>query len=110
MEVDILKKYEAVFILDEHIVEDQGKQFSEEFGVLVKGLGGILETAESMGRKQFTYEINKRKTGNYWDFTFTVAPKEINEIKKKYRLDERILRTRIFDYQIPGKKATLEDI
>lgn len=105
-----MKKYEAVFILDEHVVEDQGKQFSEEFVVFVKELGGQVELSNPMGRKQFTYEIKKRKAGCYWDFVFVAPPAAIAQIKDKYRLDERILRMRVFDYNIEGKKATIEDV
>ena len=110
MEVETLKKYEAVIILDEHLAEDQGKLFSVEFGTLLKELGGVCETSLPMGRKQFTYEIKKRKTGVYWDFVFDLPEKNVEEIKRKYRLDERILRFRILEYGIRGKKATLEDL
>lgn len=105
-----MKKYEAVIILDEHLAEDQGKLFAVEFAALLKELGGVCETSLPMGRKQFTYEIKKRKTGVYWNFVFELPEKNVVEIKKKYNLDERILRFRILEYGVQGKKATLEDL
>ena len=105
-----MKKYEAVFILDEHLVEDQGKLFSEEFSNLVKKLGGTPEASLSMGRRQFTYEIRKRKTGIYWDFVFDLPQKGVAEILREYRLDERILGLRVLEHGVRGKKATLEDL
>lgn len=109
-EVDVLKKYDSVFILDEHFVEDQGRQFSDELLALVKSLGGEMVNAVSMGRKQFTYEVRKKKAGAYWNFVFEIKPGKISDIKEKYKLDERILRMRIYDYNINGKKAGVEDV
>ncbi len=48
-----------------------------------------------MGRRQFTYEINKRKAGLYFDFLFELAPSKVLAIKEKYKLDERVLRNMI---------------
>ncbi len=91
-----MKKYEAMFILDEHQVEDQGNAFSEEFKKFAEGLGAKIDEILPMGKRQFTYEIKKKKAGIYWDFLITADPASIQPIKSKYRLDERILRMRIF--------------
>ena len=88
-----MKKYEAVFILDIRKVDDEGKAFSQEFGALVESLGGKMEAAVSLGRKQFTYDINKRKAGIYWDFLFELDPLKLIEIKNKYKLNEKVLRS-----------------
>ena len=88
-----MKKYEAVFILDIRKVDDEGKAFSQEFGALVESLGGKMEAATSLGRKQFTYDINKRKAGIYWDFLFELDPLKLIEVKNKYKLNEKVLRS-----------------
>jgi small subunit ribosomal protein S6 len=92
-----LKKYETIIILDEKYVEDQGKQFSEQFLELVKELGGNIVETVPMGKKQFTYQIKKRKAGVYWDFIYELLPSKVAAITEKYRLDERILRLRTYD-------------
>ncbi len=90
-----MKKYEAVFILDIRKTDDEGEAFSKEFAALVESLGGKMEAVTPMGRKQFTYEINKRKAGIYFDFLFELASTKVIDIKDKYKLDERILRNMI---------------
>ena len=90
-----MKKYEAVFILDIRKTDDEGAAFSKEFGELVAALGGKMESTTPMGRRQFTYEINKRKAGIYFDFVFELETSKVREIKEKYKLDERILRNMI---------------
>lgn len=101
MEVIILKKYEAIFILNIRKFDDEGESFSKEFGALVAGLGGNMVEAVAMGRNQFTYEIKKNKAGIYFDFVFELAEEKIIEIKNKFRLDERVLRNMIVAYDRP---------
>lgn len=90
-----MKKYEAVFILDIRKTDDEGAAFSKEFANLVESLGGKMESTTPMGRRQFSYEINKRKAGIYFDFLFEIETAKVKEIKEKYKLDERILRNMI---------------
>lgn len=90
-----MKKYEAVFILDIRRTDDEGAAFTKEFADLIVSLGGKMETATPMGRRQFTYEINKRKAGIYFDFIFELDALKVLDIKEKYKLDDRILRNMI---------------
>ena len=90
-----MKKYEAVFILDIRKADDEGAAFSREFAELVASLGGNMVETTPMGRRQFTYEINKRKAGIYFDFVFELETSKVRDIKEKYKLDERVLRNMI---------------
>ena len=101
-----MKKYEAVFILDIRKVDDEGEAFSKEFAGLIESLGGKMEAAASLGRKQFTYDINKRKAGIYWDFLFELDPLKVIEIKNKYKLNETVLRNLILISERPENAPT----
>lgn len=96
-----MKKYEAVFILDIRKTDDEGAAFSREFAELIESFGGKLESSVPMGRKQFTYEINKRKAGLYFDFVFNIDEEKVIAIKDKFRLDARVLRNLILIYDRP---------
>lgn len=96
-----MKKYEAVYILDIRKVEDDGDAFSKEFAGVVEALGGKVELSTPMGRKQFTYDIKKRKAGIYWDYILTLGEDKLATLKDKYRLDERVLRNMILIYDRP---------
>lgn len=110
MEELVLKKYEAIFILDVRKVEDEGTAFSKELSTLIEEFGGKMEESVSMGRHQFASEINRRKAGIYWNFVFSTTPEKILDIKDKYRLDERIVRNMIINYDRPDvvKSAQIE--
>ena len=96
-----MKKYEAVFILDIRKADDEAEGFSKEFAELITSLGGVMGETIPMGRKQFTYEINKRRAGLYFDFVFTLGADKVREIKEKYKLDARVLRNLILIYDRP---------
>ncbi|MDD3886111.1 MAG: 30S ribosomal protein S6 [Victivallaceae bacterium] len=90
-----MKKYEAVFILDIRKTDDEGAAFAKEIAGLIESLGGKMEATLPMGRRQFTYEIDKRKAGLYFDFLFELDAAKVRDIKEKYKLDERVLRNMI---------------
>lgn len=103
-----MKKYEAVFILDIRKVDDEGKAFSGEFEALVRGWGGTLTESVSMGRRPFAREIKKRKAGIYLNFVFELEPAKEILIRDQFRLDERVLRILIINFDRPAEvRSTL---
>lgn len=104
-----MKKYESVFILDIRKVEQDGADFSKELDKLIRDLGGKVEEAVSMGRKQFAREINKRKAGIYWNVIFELDPANVIKIKDNYKLDERILRILIVNYDRPEPREEVDE-
>ena len=109
-----MKKYEAVFILDIRKCEDEGVAFTAEITKLIEQLGGKMVAVDAMGRLQFSYEINRRKAGIYFDYVFELEEDKVLELKDKFRLDERVLRNMIIIYDRPenvrGKVKDLKDI
>ncbi|MBR2720853.1 MAG: 30S ribosomal protein S6 [Lentisphaeria bacterium] len=96
-----MKKYEAVFILDIRKTDDEGAAFCRGFEELIQSLGGAVEKTVPMGRKQFTYEIDKRRAGLYFDFVFSLDTAKVIEIKERYKLDAQVLRNMILIYDRP---------
>ena len=101
MEVISLKKYEAIFILDIRKVEEEGTVISSEIETLIKKWGGEMVKSVSLGRRQFAYEVKKRKGGIYWNYVFTAEPDKVKELKENFRLDERVLRNMIINFDRP---------
>jgi small subunit ribosomal protein S6 len=97
-----LKKYEAIFILDIRKVDDDGAGISSEIETLIKKWGGEMVKSISLGRRQFAYEVKKRKGGIYWNYVFTALPEKVKELKENFRLDERVLRNMIINFDRPA--------
>ena len=96
-----MKKYESVFILDIRKTDDNGTAFCNGFAELIKSLGGEVEKTVEMGRKQFTYEIDKRRAGLYFDFIYTLDPDKQSAIRERYHLDQQVLRSLTLIYYRP---------
>lgn len=99
-----MKKYEAVFILNIRKVDDEGNAFSKEFTEMVEEWGGSMVEAQPMGRKQFAREINKIKAGIYWNYIFNLDPDKVLAIRNQFRLDERVIRLMIINYDRPEQQ------
>ena len=109
-----MKKYEAIFILDIRKVDDEGAGVTSEIATLIKEWGGEMIKSDSLGRRQFAYEIKKRKGGIYWNYVFTALPEKVKELKENFRLDERVLRNMIINFDRPaversGELASMKD-
>ena len=72
----------------------------------IASLGGVMGETVPMGRKQFTYEIDRRKAGLYIDFFFELDPLKVIEIKEKFKLDPRVLRNLIILDERPDSPTT----
>lgn len=98
----MLKKYESIFILDIRKVDDDGTIFTNELKQLIEEeLKGKFIEAKPMGRKQFAREIKKRKAGLYWNYIFEVEAEKTKAIKDHFRLNDKVLRTMILNYEKP---------
>ena len=61
-----------------------------------------------MGRKQFARPIGKRTSGLYLRFFFNLPEEKVAELIDAYRLDNTILRTVVYNYEIPENPVTLD--
>jgi len=99
-----LNKYEAVFILNIRKVDDEGDAFSKEFTGMLEEWGGNIVETQPMGRKQFAREIKKSKAGIYWNYVFNLDPEKVLAIRNQFRLDDRVIRLMIINYDRPEVK------
>ncbi len=106
----ILKKYEAVFILDIRKVDDEGEAFVKEFTGLIEKLGGVFVKSVPMGRKQFSYEIAKRRAGIYLNFFFELPADKVIGIRDAYKLDERVLRNMVIVDERPENMVCMTTV
>ena len=103
-----MKKYDAIFILNDRKYEDGGEAFSKKVGENIVALGGGEVSVKNMGRKQFARPIGKRTSGLYLRFFFNLAEDKVAEFIESYRLDNTVLRTVVYNYEIPENPVTLD--
>lgn len=104
-----MKKYEAVYILDDHRMEDHGEKFVGELTQYIESLGGNVEATETWGRKQLATPIRKRSTGVYWDLEMNLPEDKLVELHEHYRLNDTVLRDVVFIHDRPEITRIVRD-
>ena len=87
--------YEAVFIVRQGASTSHVETITQEVVAFIKELGGEVTKTEFCGLKQLAYIINKNSKGYYVLLNITNKNNNINELGRKFRLHEDIIRSLI---------------
>jgi small subunit ribosomal protein S6 len=87
-----LRKYEVLFIVDPGADDDEVAKITEMYKQIITDQGGVITKAETLGRRQLAYEILKKREGIYVDIELDGSGKEIAELERRMRVNDRILR------------------
>lgn len=84
--------YEVMYIAEPGTDSDGIAQMNKEIEDLVTNNDGEIVSTEDMGRRQLAYQINKNTEGYYYLFEIAGSGKEIAEIERRMRVNDKILR------------------
>ena len=87
-----MNQYEAVFILNPVLSEDQIKEAVKKFESFLNDKGAKFINKENWGLKKLAYPIQNKKSGFYHLFEYSVEPTIISELELQFRRDERFMR------------------
>ncbi len=85
-------QYEAVFILNPVLSDEQIRETVEKFTGILEANGAQINHVENWGLKKFAYPIQKKRSGFYHMLEFTAPGTAINTFEVELRRDERIMR------------------
>ena len=86
------RQYEVVFIVDPTADEDEVTRLTDSFKQIVTDQGGVITKSETMGRRQLAYEILHKTEGNFWLLEIEGSGREIAELERSMRVNDRIIR------------------
>ena len=89
--MDNKRQYEVVFIVDP-TVDDEVTRLTDGFKQIVTDQGGVVTKAETMGKRQLAYEILHQKEGTFVLMEIEGSGKEIAELERRMRVNDRVLR------------------
>lgn len=92
MNLDNKRQYEVVFIVDPGADDDEVNRLSDNLQQIITDQGGVVTKAESMGRRQLAYEILHKTEGSFMLLEIEGSGKEIAELERRMRVNDRILR------------------
>ena len=87
-----MNHYETVFILNPVLSEDQIKETVKKYEDFLISKGAKMISKEDWGLKKLAYPIQKKKSGFYHLFEYTVEGDVVNELETAFKRDERFMR------------------
>lgn len=90
--MELINKYETVFVLNPELSEDANKELVEKFTGLIAA-NGTVEEVNEWGKRKLAYPIQDYTEGYYVVVTFTAAPEFPAEISRIYNITDGILRS-----------------
>jgi small subunit ribosomal protein S6 len=92
MSLEALRQYEILFIVDPDADEDEVNKITDTCKQIITDQGGSITKAETLGRRQLAYEILHKREGTFVDLELEGSGKEIAELERRMRVNDRILR------------------
>ena len=86
--------YEAVYILNPNLSEEQTAALVAKFKGVVENNGTVSEIDE-WGKRRLAYPINDKNDGYYVLMTFTSAPSFPLELDRIFRITDGVVRSLI---------------
>jgi len=87
-----MSTYETLFITSIALSTEEQTALTEKFSSLVEELGGKMAKVDQWGKRYFAYPINKQPEGYYTCFEYDADSSVVNELDRKMKIDDNILR------------------
>lgn len=91
-----MNKYEAFYIVKPEFSDEDVQKIADKFKAVVEERGGTVESAAKWDKRKLAYEIDGHKEGNYVLMHFECDPKVPQELNRQMRINDDIIRHRIF--------------
>ena len=89
--------YETLIIMKSAGTEAELAQAGTQAEEVIKKLNGTIVKSVGMGRRRLSYRINHQTEGFYQLIQFELNSDQIEEVKRVFRLNERIIRFMILN-------------
>ena len=108
-----MKYYETLYIINPNLADDDYVNVVTKFNSLVEKNNGVVIKADEWGKKSMAYEIKKFDKGYYVLLQYCGEPGITAELKRDFKLDERIIKyqtIKLSDHADPeALKAKIEE-
>jgi len=98
--------YETVLLVNPELPLKDAQELSEKYQELIKKQKGEIVNTEAWGKLRLAYEVQDHKEGLYFLIQFNSETSVLNELEKRIKYDDNILRHSLV--KIDGKKFKLK--
>ena len=93
--MELMSKYETVFIVNPDFSEDAAKGMLEKFSGIITENGGAIDKVDEWGKKKLAYPIEDLTEGYYYIINFTAVATLPAELDRVANITDDILRSLI---------------
>ena len=90
-----MQNYELVYIARQDLDTAAIEKTTAEYEKLIKDNGGEVVKSEYWGLRSLAYKINKSRKGHYQMIAFKGAGSVVEELKRKMKISDSIVREQI---------------
>ncbi len=87
-----MRYYETLYLINPDLADEEYGEVVSKFNNFVESNKGILIKVEEWGKKPLAYEVKKFDRGYYVLLQYCGEPDILEDLKREFRLDERILK------------------
>ena len=87
-----MRNYENLVIVKPTFTAEEIQASIKAIEETITSNGGEIATTDSMGMRKLAYPIEKNERGYYHVIYYSIAPSAINEIERRFRINEDLLR------------------
>ena len=96
-----MREYESIFVLNPDVSDAQVEAELEKIREFVVSKKGEVTEVQKWGRRKLAYEIGKNREGNYTLIRFQSDSGVPQELERRYRLNENMIRFMTVLYEKP---------
>ncbi|MGD0348179.1 MAG: 30S ribosomal protein S6 [Terracidiphilus sp.] len=84
--------YEVMFIVRPDVEDEEADKLIEALSTTVKSGGGVVKSAEKLGRRKLAYQVRKFNDGNYILFSIEANGAVVLELERRLRVTEQVIK------------------
>jgi small subunit ribosomal protein S6 len=81
-----------MFIVRPDVEDEEADKLIESFSTTVKNGGGVVKSAEKLGRRKLAYTVRKFNDGNYILLTVEATGPVVLELERRLRVTEQVIK------------------
>lgn len=87
-----MRNYENLVIVKPTLTAEEIQSNIKAIEEVITSNGGEIAATQTMGMRKLAYPIDKNERGFYHVIYSSIAPSAINEIERRFRLNEELIR------------------
>ncbi|MFO7737060.1 MAG: 30S ribosomal protein S6 [Desulfatiglandaceae bacterium] len=87
-----MRLYETLYLVNPDLADEDYRGVVDKFNTLIEKNNGVLIKVDEWGKKFLAYDVKKFDKGFYVLLNYCGEPNLISELRRDFKLDDRILK------------------